>query len=435
MSVQKFESDKSRGQPFMDSSATATATTARQDYRVLGVISTGHFMSHFYFLVLPPLFPFLKQEFGVSYTELGALMTAIYASSAISQIPVGFMVDRYGARVVLTFGLIMMALGFGAMGFAGSFWLLIVCGIIAATGNSVFHPADYAILNSSINPVRMGRAFSIHTFAGHLGSAVAPITVIYLAAQYGWRGACIGAGAFGIAVMLALTTQWGSLHDDAIPKKKEEEAQADAPVEGQAEDSTVKSGLGLLFSKTMITFFLFFMALSMTSSGMSAFFVSSIVALHEMPLQIASTALTAYLFCSALGILLGGEIADRTKRHDLVAAASFVVFAIVSLIIAWFNMPAFVLFMLMVFSGVGNGIIRPARDMMLRAAAPKGSTGKVFGFVSAGIAAGSAVAPIPFGYMLDIGKPEWVLYLMAIFMVVALVTVAVPKTTGEKKPD
>jgi MFS family permease len=419
----------------MDSSATATATTARQDYRVLGVISTGHFMSHFYFLVLPPLFPFLKQEFGVSYTELGALMTAIYASSAISQIPVGFMVDRYGARVVLTFGLIMMALGFGAMGFAGSFWLLIVCGIIAATGNSVFHPADYAILNSSINPVRMGRAFSIHTFAGHLGSAVAPITVIYLAAQYGWRGACIGAGAFGIAVMLALTTQWGSLHDDAIPKKKKEEAQADAPVEDQAEDSTVKSGLGLLFSKTMITFFLFFMALSMTSSGMSAFFVSSIVALHEMPLQIASTALTAYLFCSALGILLGGEIADRTKRHDLVAAASFVVFAIVSLIIAWFNMPAFVLFMLMVLSGVGNGIIRPARDMMLRAAAPKGSTGKVFGFVSAGIAAGSAVAPIPFGYMLDIGKPEWVFYLMAIFMVVALVTVAVPKTTGEKKAD
>ncbi|MFT5539418.1 MAG: FSR family fosmidomycin resistance protein-like MFS transporter [Alphaproteobacteria bacterium] len=415
----------------MDSSAIATITTARQDYRVLGVISTGHFMSHFYFLVLPPLFPFLKQEFGVSYTELGVLMTAIYASSAVSQIPVGFMVDRYGARVVLTFGLIMMAVGFGAMGLVSSFWLLIVFGIIAATGNSVFHPADYAILNSSINPERMGRAFSIHTFAGHLGSAVAPITIIFLAAQFGWRGACIGAGAFGIAVMLALTTQWGSLHDDAIPKKKKEEAQADA----QVEDSTVKSGLGLLFSKTMITFFLFFMALSMTSSGMSAFFVSSIVALHEMPLQIASTALTAYLFCSALGILLGGEIADRTKRHDLVAAASFVVFAIVSLIIAWFNMPAFVLFMLMVFSGFGNGIIRPARDMMLRAAAPKGSTGKVFGFVSAGIAAGSAVAPIPFGYMLDIGKPEWVFYLMAIFMVVALVTVAVPKTTGPKQAD
>jgi MFS family permease len=405
--------------------ASVTAGSARQDYKILGLISTGHFMSHFYFLVLPPLFPFLRQEFGVSYTELGALMTAIYASSAVSQVPVGFMVDRFGARVVLTFGLIMMALGFGAMGLVSNFWLLIALGIVAATGNSVFHPADYAILNSSISPNRMGRAFSIHTFAGHLGSAVAPITIIYLAAQFGWRGACIGAGAFGIAVMLALTTQWNSLHDDALPKKKKDEK---GTVEEAAPDPSVKSGLALLFSKAMITFFLFFMALSMTSSGMSAFFVSSIVAVHNTPLETASTALTAFLFCSALGILLGGEIADRTKRHDLVAAASFIVFAIVSVMVAILDMPAFVLFALMVVNGIGNGIIRPARDMMLRAAAPKGSTGKVFGFVSAGIAAGSAVAPIPFGYMLDIGKPEWVFYLMAIFMTVALVTVAIPKS-------
>ncbi len=404
----------------MDASVTAAQT--RQDYKILGLISTGHFMSHFYFLVLPPLFPFLRAEFGVSYTELGMLMTAIYASSAVSQVPVGFMVDRYGARVVLTFGLIMMAVGFGAMGLVSNFWLLVMLGIIAATGNSVFHPADYAILNSSISPNRMGRAFSIHTFAGHLGSAVAPITIIFAAAQFGWRGACIAAGSFGILVMLGLATQWGSLHDDALPKKKKEGDKAAEPA-----PTTEKSGLALLFSPAMITFFLFFMALSMTSSGMSAFFVSSIIAVHATPLETASTALTAYLFCSALGILLGGEIADRTKRHDLVAGASFILFAAVSLLVAMFNMPAFFLFALMVVSGIGNGIIRPARDMMLRAAAPKGSTGKVFGFVSAGIAAGSAVAPIPFGYMIDIGKPEWVFYLMAIFMVIALATVAVPK--------
>ncbi len=406
--------------------ASVPTKSAGQDYKILGLISTGHFMSHFYFLVLPPLFPLLRQEFGVSYTELGVLMTAIYASSAISQVPVGFMVDRYGARVVLTFGLVMMALGFGVMGLVSNFWLLAALGIIAATGNSVFHPADYAILNSSISPNRMGRAFSIHTFAGHLGSAVAPLTIVFLAQHFGWRGACIGAGAFGIAVMLALTTQWNSLHDDALPKKKsKDEKAAEAPA-----DPSVRSGLALLFSRAMITFFLFFMALSMTSSGMSAFFVSSIMAVHNTPLEIASMALTAFLFCSALGILLGGEIADRTQRHDLVAGATFIIFAAVSVAVAWVNMPAFVLFALMVLNGVGNGIIRPARDMMLRAASPKGSTGKVFGFVSAGIAAGSAVAPIPFGYMLDIGKPEWVFYLMAIFMIVALVTVAVPKKIG-----
>lgn len=407
---------------FMD--ASVTVPSARQDYKILGLISTGHFMSHFYFLLLPPLFPFLKDVFGVDYTELGALMTAIYASSAISQIPIGFMVDRFGARVVLTFGLVMMAIGFGLMGTVSNFWVLLVLGVVAATGNSVFHPADYAILNSSINPNRMGRAFSIHTFAGHLGSATAPITVIFLATQLGWRWALIIAGLFGLVVMLALTTQWNSLHDDALPKKKKKEDVA--PAEGE---EAPRSGLSLLFSKAMVIFFLFFMALSITSSGMSSFFVSSIVAVHKnMPIEIASTALTAYLFCSSLGILLGGEISDRTKRHDLVAGASFIVFAGVAILVATFSLPASVLFALMIVNGIGNGIIRPARDMMVRAASPKGSTGKVFGFVSAGISAGSAIAPIPFGYLLDIGKPQWVFYLMAIFMVVALGTVAVPKS-------
>ncbi len=403
--------------------ASVTVPSARQDYKILGLISTGHFMSHFYFLVLPPLFPYLKDVFGVSYTELGGLMTAIYASSAISQVPVGFMVDRYGARVVLTFGLVMMAIGFGVMGLAHNFWVLVALGVVAATGNSVFHPADYAILNSSINPDRMGRAFSIHTFAGHLGSATAPVTIIFLATQLNWRWALILAGLFGLVVMLALTTQWNSLHDDALPKKKKKGETA------ETDRAPQQSGMSLLFSKAMVIFFLFFMALSMTSSGMSAFFVSSIIAVHKnMPLEIASAALTAYLFCSSLGILLGGEISDRTKRHDLVAAASFIVFAGVSVLVATFSLPAFALFALMIVNGVGNGIIRPARDMMVRAASPKGSTGKVFGFVSAGISAGSAIAPIPFGYLLDIGKPQWVFYLMAIFMIVALGTVAVPKS-------
>ena len=187
---------------------------------MLGVIGAGHFMSHFYFLSLPPLFPFLKQDFGVSYTELGLMMTAIYGTAALSQVPVGFMVDRLGARVVLTFGLIVMSLGFGLVGVAPSFPAIIALVMFAAIGNSVFHPADYAILNASISPERMGRAFSIHTFAGHLGSAAAPGTMILLAAMLGWRGALLAAGLIGLLVMAALSTQWSRLSEDVLPKKK-----------------------------------------------------------------------------------------------------------------------------------------------------------------------------------------------------------------------
>jgi MFS family permease len=403
--------------------ASAAVGSSRQDMKILGLISTGHFMSHFYFLVLPPLFLYLRDEFGVSFTELGAMMTAIYGTSAVTQIPVGFMVDRYGARVVLTFGLIMMSIGFGLVGLATSFWMIIPLVMIAATGNSVFHPADYAILNSSISDARMGRAFSIHTFAGHLGSAAAPATMGFLAAIFGWRIALVMAGIFGLLVMLAMITQWNSLHDDALPKKKKEG--------GTSVAQDTKSGIALLFSRMMIIFFLFFATLSMTTAGMQAFSVTALVDLHGTPLNIANAALTTYLFCSALGILIGGEISDRTKRHDIVAAVVFILTAIITVIIAKFDLSVVLLIALMVIMGLGQGIIRPARDMMVRAASPKGQTGKVFGFVSAGITAGSALAPIPFGYIIDQGHPDWAFYLMAVFMIVALFTVVVPKQASE----
>ena len=408
--------------------AAATVASGRRDAKVLGLISTGHFMSHFYFLTLPPLFPFLNQAFEVGYTELGLMITVLYGASAIAQVPVGFLTDRIGARSVLTAGLIMLALGFGLVGLAPSFVAVVALAVLAGAGHSVFHPADYAILNASISPERMGRAFSIHTFAGHLGSAAAPATMILLAGLFGWRAALLAVGFFGIVVVLALSTQWNSLHDDALPKKKSKEG-SDTPAKPQP------NGLALLFSRPMVLFFLFFATLSMTSTGMQAFSVSALVALHEIPLAAASTALTIYLFCSAAGILIGGYIADRTERHDLVAAAVFVLTIVITIVFALLELPLLALAALMTVMGTSQGIIRPARDMMVRAVAPKGSAGKVFGFVSAGIAVGSAVAPIPFGWLLDSGRPEWVFYLMAIFMAVALVTVLVPKHAARPAAD
>jgi MFS family permease len=400
--------------------ATTRLGFDRQDTKILGLISTGHFLSHFYFLTLPPLFPFLKDAFEVGYTELGLMMTLTYAASALAQVPVGFLVDRIGARLVLTVGLALLAVGFGLVGVAPSFVVVIGLTMLAGLGHSVFHPADYAILNASMSPARIGRAFSVHTFAGHLGSAVAPAAMVALAAVSGWRMALVIAGASGLAVLLAMMTQWSTLRDDALPKPKKRGKVSDG-------EAAPAGGLSLLLSRPMILFFLFFATLSMTSTGMQAFSVSALVTLHDMPVATASAALTAYLFCSAAGILVGGEIADRTKRHDIVAGIVFVLTAAFSLMLVWFDLPFASLVILMVIMGLGQGIIRPARDMMLRSAAPRGSAGKVFGFVSMGISVGSAVAPIPFGWLLDTGRAAWVFYLIAIFMAVALVTVVVPK--------
>jgi MFS family permease len=409
--------------------AAVAGELGRRDARILGLIGAGHFMSHFYFLALPPLFPFLSRAFDVGYTELGLMMTALYSASGLAQVPVGFLVDRVGARIVLTAGLVVMALGFGLIGLAPGYWAMVALVMFAGLGHSVFHPADYAILNASINPARMGRAFSIHTFAGHLGSAAAPVAMILLTALVSWRAALVLAGLVGLVVVAVLSTQWQSLHEDVLPKKGKEGGRAAEPGVGTS------GALALLFSRPMVLFFLFFATLSMTSTGMQAFSVSALVTLHDMPLATASAGLTAYLFCTAAGILVGGAISDRTARHDLVAAAVFVMSIVFALVLATIDLELVALVALMVVMGLGQGIIRPARDMMLRAAAPKGSVGKAFGFVSAGIAAGSAIAPIPFGLLLDAGRPQWVFYLIAIFMLVALVTVLIPKAQRNPTPE
>lgn len=401
----------------------ASAEFVRQDLKILGLIGTGHFLSHFYFLTLPPLFPFLKEEFGISYAALGLIMSVVYATSGIAQVPIGFLVDRVGARIILTTGLVLMALGFGLIGFTSSYWVLLALVVVAGVGHSVFHPADYAIMVSSLDQSRMGRAFSIHTFSGHLGSAVAPATIVFIATIWHWRAALIVAGILGIVTVLALTSQWNSLHDDAIPKRKKEDHVKITSAGGRA-----KNGLALLMSTPMLLFFLFFIMTSMTSSGMQSFSVAALVSLHGTPLTLASSALTGYLFASAAGILLGGAIADRTRRHDFVAAFAFVITGVIVLLVAAVSLPAVLLIGLLVFAGLMQGIIRPARDMMVRAVAPKGETGKIFGFVSAGIAVGGAIAPIMFGYIMDLGKPQWVFYSLAIFMIIAVVAVAVPKS-------
>lgn len=386
------------------------------DGRILGLIGAGHFLSHFYSLTLPPLLILWRAEFDVGFTALGLVISLFAAANGLAQIPVGFLVDRIGARPVLFGGLVIEAVAIGAMGLAPDFETLLALAAVAGAGNSVFHPADYSILNSSISPERMGRAFSLHTFAGHLGSAAAPASIIFLAALRDWRFAMILVGVIGVAMAFLILTQGGALRADRIAKAKETGTD-----ETPGED---KSGFALLLSKPLILFFLFYVFASLTSSGVTAFSVVAMVAIHDIQLASASTALTAYLFASALGVLIGGALADRTERHDLTAALAFIATAVIFAVMASVRISPLPIIAIFAVAGLVQGMVRPARDMMVRAIAPKGASGRVFAFVSTGIAAGSAVAPVFFGWIVDQGGSRLIFWLLAIFMIAATATLA-----------
>lgn len=402
---------------------TATVETAGRDLRVISLIGAGHFMSHFYMLILPPLFPVLKAELGVGYAALGLLATAFAVVSGVTQIPVGFLVDRLGARPILIAGLVIGSAAVIAMGLTGSYYALLVFAAVAGLANSVYHPADYAIISANIDERRIGRAFSLHTFCGYAGNAAAPLTILAAHQMWGWQNALIGAGCVGLCVALAMLLNADALDsNNARSAARAEPGSAPAPAPAPA-------GARLLLSPPILMCFLFFVMLAMSSSGLSNFAVAAFVAVFEMPLTDASAALTAFLVGGTLGILLGGIIADRTTRHASVAMVGFGTTAVLILLVGNIAMPLLLLIAVLAVAGVLHGMIMPSRDMLVRAVTPPGSMGKVFGFVSTGLNVGSAVTPAIFGWIMDRGDPQIVFWLAALFMLGALGTVVGAKAT------
>ena len=379
-------------------------------------MSSGHFVSHFLTLTLPPLFPFLRADFDLGYTELGLIMTLYAAATGIFQVPMGILVDRKGAFPLLLTGLTVLCLSIAGIGLTNSPSTLGALAVLAGSANSVFHPANYAILGATVNPSRLGRAFGVHTFAGHFGNALAPITIIFLAVTWGWRAALVTVGAMGLMVTGAILLSGNPGDGDTQVARRSERARDG----GKNQES---NSLKFLFSSPLLKLFLFFVLTAAASNGMQTFSVTALVMLFDTPLVTASAALTVFLFASSVGILAGGILADFTSRRDLVAALAFALTAAIIALVGSVALPAFLLMLLMGTAGLLQGVIRPARDMLVHAAAPEGATGKVFGFVTTGINVGGALMPLLLGWLVDRGAAEGVFWLIALVMVLALVTV------------
>lgn len=399
----------------------AAAGRLKQEVRVVGVVSSGHFMSHCYSMMLPPLFPLLHAELGVSYTALGLLLSLRALSFGTMQLPAGILVDRFGARALLVCGFGLILICYSIIAMADTFWIIGAMFLISGIGDAVIHPADYAIMNGSVSAERMGRSFSAHTFGGSMGMAVAPAAVLFLIGAFGWswRQVMMAFVVAGLVVIAGLLTQWSYIREDGRKPKKAKAADTGAG----AEQTTWQTVLEILTSAPMLFLLLFFSFSSLGSGAFKNFAVAGLVSLHGTSLEAAGGALTGFLAATAVGALAGGFVADRFGRHASTAAVALIVSAGIAVLVGVVDLHATVLAFVFSLAGLLQGIIRPARDMMIRAASPKGSIGKAFGFVMSGQAVGGTVAPIVFGAILDIGAPEWLFYGSAIFLVVCMLSV------------
>ena len=390
----------------------AAARPARHDLKVISLVGTGHFFSHFYILLLPPLFPLLKDQFGVGYVELGFALAVLNGTTGLIQAPVGFLVDRFGARNILIAGLTLFSLGIGLVGLWPSYPMLLLLMVVAGLGNSVFHPADYAILSAAVDGRRMGRAFSIHTFGGYAGFALAPPVIVGLSALVGWPLALLLSGAAGLVVAALMLLSGDALRADVAARRAR--AAGGNPAAG---------GWRLLLSLPIVMALVFFVMLAVSQGGYMTFGVAAIAALYRVDLAAATVPLTVYLSVSAVGVLIGGWIADRTRRHQLVVAGCFVMIALFAALVPLLTPPLAVVTLLFACAGLFSGMVAPSRDMMVRAVTPAGASGKVFGFVTTGFNIGGILGPLMFGLLLDLGDPEHLFFAIAALSLLTLLVI------------
>lgn len=404
------------------------AATIREPYmRALGLVCAAHFCSHFFGQVLPPLFPLLHKELGVPYTALGALMAVKSATSGLMQLPAGVLVDRVGAKRMLLIGLFVTSICMALLGTASSPIVVGVLVILYAFGNSVFHPTNYSILNSSIPPQFMGRAFSVHNFAGQLGTGLAPVVILTLTALFDWRTAITAAGLTGLAVALLGLAQMSVMKDDAPGKRRLKDVKLpEAVAAAEVKPMTMREVFAhVMRTPALIYLFMFYSINSLATNGVKDFAVAGLVAAQNMPWAAAGAAASGFFFASAVGVLAGGWVADQSKRHDFIAAAAYLTAGTVVALIGSINMHYMVIVFCFVLAGFVEGMIKPSRDMMIRASAPRGGTGQVFGFVFSGQTIGGMVAPITYGLILDYGNPAWTFYVSAVFMFLCMTIILI----------
>jgi MFS transporter, FSR family, fosmidomycin resistance protein len=403
-------------------SANAHALTRGERSTVFALVGAGHFMSHVYILSLPPLFALIKTELEISYAALGLLVTAFHVATGFSQVPAGFAVDRFGARKTLLFGMFLSAVCMGSVGLVETYPLMIALTVMAGVGNSVFHPADYAILAGTVQKQHLGKAFGFHLLAGNLGFATAPVLMVALAAWFDWRMAMVVVGGAGVAIGLCMLLFGHNLRAAVAPQV---DTSAD-PCDDSAQS---------LLSPALLTMLGFFVLIALATAGIQTFSVTVLNKVYGVSLESANTALTVFLGAGFVGVATGGFVADRLREPVVVVNLSMLTCAVALALVSVVALPFALLLLMMAIGGAAVGLMRPARDMMVNAIAPPGTTGKAFGFMGTGLSTGGAVAPVVFGWMIDIGAAHYVLGICAALTLAAVGTATAVHRLGRLKRE
>jgi len=390
------------------------APPLQQDALTIGLVGLAHGTSHFFHMLLPPLFPFLIAEFGYSYSELGFLVSVFFVISGVGQALAGFVVDKVGARPVLFGALGCFVLAGLAAGTANGWSGLMLAGVLAGLGNAPFHPVDFTILNKRVSPQRLGHGFSVHGITGNLGWAAASVFMAGIATTTGsWRTACVCAAALALAVLLAVV--WG--RDALDDRQGHSTMQAKKP--GSAAQAT-EHPLAFLRLPSVWLCFSFFFWSTCSLAAIQSFSSPALHQLYDLPLSRTALVVSGYMLCGAVGMVIGGFLVARVARLEKVISACLLASAVLLVLVGSGLLPQTAALAVTSLAGMGIGLAGPSRDMLIKRAAPPGATGRVYGAVYSGLDLGFCLAAPTFGAMLDAGMVSGIFYGAALSLVLGV---------------
>ncbi|MBU3577072.1 MFS transporter [Polynucleobacter sp. UK-Kesae-W10] len=403
---------------------TVALSRRASDVRVIGLISLAHGSSHFFHLVLPSMFPWLKDAFALSYAELGLLMSIFFVVSCVVQAASGFLVDHIGARPVLFAGVGLLALAALTYSQSNGYAMLILGAVIAGCGNGVFHPVDYTLINHKVSPPNLPYAYSMHGVTGYLGWAAAPAFMVGITQISDWRMAFLSATILEGLILLILWFNRGQLIDDV----KERHAQSHA----DTRSSNTNPFAFLKLAAVWLCWIFFFFSMASTSS-LQSFAPSALFSIYGVPMISGSYFITLLALGSAGGVLLGGYLAAKLQAPERIVSSCLSVTILMCLLLATGVIPVALIPVLFCLLGFGYGLVAPSRDLMVKNATPKGVAGRVYGVVYSGIDLGAAVGPFIFGFFMDAGLPKALFIGIALFQLMIIPTVFKVSSSGQSR--
>lgn len=395
-----------------------------KDFEAIFLVSIAHASSHFYHLVIPSLFPWLMPAFDLNFIQAGALMTTFFVTSAVGQSASGYFVDKTGPKAGMYLGLVLLASSAIVLGLSVNYAMLFLAAALAGAGNSVFHPADYSLMNYNISKPMLGHAFAWHTFTGNIGWAICPLFMVLIAEHYGWRAAAFAASSIAIIVLIVELARSSVFANDQ---------RNDKSVDKKASSGNAFS---FLSEKAVWQCFFFFFFTAGAFGVLQSFSQTIFNHLYNLDLKSASTALTAYLVCSGVGCLLGGFFTNQEKlSNGAVVAIALSFSSLMSLLLASCILTGYWAILFMGAMGLGTGIASPSRDIMIRKATINKlgmkSIGRVYGFTYCGMDVGQSLSPVVFSPLLDAQMFMAALFGVAILQTLAIFT-ALSVDSGQK---